>query len=167
MLTSISQERRMFPMSPPLMHRGLERAATRFGDRDAVLAGDERWSFQDLDRVSSSFAHHLARRGVGRGDRVVVMMTNRPEFVAAVNGISKLGAAAVLLSPAWKALEVEHAVTLTGPTHAIADGAATALVAAPMGDERVLDLDDRAAVAAIFAESRDQPTVAPFTDADE
>ena len=37
------------------------------------------------------------------------MMTNRVEFVVAVNGISKLGAAAVLLSPAWKAIEVDHA----------------------------------------------------------
>ena len=38
----------MFPCSDPastLMHRGLERAADRFGDRDAVRAGDERWSF--------------------------------------------------------------------------------------------------------------------------
>src|SRR6476619_2697133 len=167
MLTSISQKRRMFPMSSRLMHRGLEQAAARFGDRDAVLAGDERWSFQDLDRLGNSFAHHLARRGVGSGDRVVVMMTNRPEFVAAVHGISKLGAAAVLLSPAWKAMEVDHAVALTVPAQAIADGAASALLAASMGADRVIDLDDRATGAAVFAESRDERTVAPVADTDE
>ena len=154
-------------MSSPLMHRALEQAAARFGDRDAVLAGDERWSFQDLDRLGNSFARHLARRGVGSGDRVVVMMTNRPEFVAAVHGISKVGAAAVLLSPAWKAMEVDHAVALTAPVQAIADGAAAALLAGPLGVDRVIDLDDRATVAAVFAESRDEPSAALVTDTDE
>ena len=51
------------------------------------------------------------------------MMSNRVEFVATVHAISKIGAAAVLLSPAWKAVEVDHALELTaGPRHAIADG---------------------------------------------
>ena len=51
------------------------------------------------------------------------MTSNRPEFVVAINGISKIGAAAVLLSPAWKAVEARHALELTGPVHAVADGA--------------------------------------------
>ena len=66
------------------MHGGLERAADRFGDRDAVRAGDDRWSFRDLDGLGNAFARHLADRGVGPGDRVAVMMTNRVEFVVAV-----------------------------------------------------------------------------------
>jgi len=65
-----------------LLHQALERAADRFGDRDAVLAGDERLSFAELDARSNSFAHHLAARGVGAGTRVAMMLTNRPEFVA-------------------------------------------------------------------------------------
>ncbi len=32
-----------------MMHRGLERAAERFGDRAAVLAGSDQWSFAELD----------------------------------------------------------------------------------------------------------------------
>ena len=104
------------------MHRGLERAAARFGDRDAVLAGDEHWSFRHLDELSNAFARHLATQGVRRGDRVAVMTTNRVEFIVVVHAASKLGAAAVLVSPAWKAAEVAHAITLTGPVHGIADG---------------------------------------------
>ena len=92
----------MFPMEPALMHEALQRAAHRFGDRDALRSGDERWSFRDLDGLSNAFARHLAARGVGRGDRVALMMANRMEFIVAVHAVSKLGAAAVLLSPAWK-----------------------------------------------------------------
>ena len=35
-------------MASAPMHEALERAALRFGDRDAVRSGDQRWSFRDL-----------------------------------------------------------------------------------------------------------------------
>src|SRR5271168_4105402 len=102
MLRRISNKRRMFPM-PATIHEQLRRAAERFGDRDAIWAGDERWSFRQLDERSNSFARHLVARGVATGDRVAIMTANRVEFIVAVHAISKLGAATVLLSPAWKA----------------------------------------------------------------
>ena len=135
----------MFPMAAALMHHSLEQAAARFGDRDAVLAGDGRWSFRTLDDLSTAFGRHLGARGVHPGDRVVVMTSNRPEFVVAINGISKIGAAAVLLSPAWKAVETRHALELTGPVHAVADGPATELLVDCMGGGRITDLDDQPA----------------------
>jgi acyl-CoA synthetase (AMP-forming)/AMP-acid ligase II len=128
-------------MAAALMHHALEQAAARFGDRDAVWAGDRRWSFRELDRRADGFARHLIDRGVVPGDRVATMTSNRPEFVVAVHGISKAGAASVLLSPAWKAVETGHAVDLTGPVHAVTDGEATALLGELMGSERVTDLD--------------------------
>jgi long-chain acyl-CoA synthetase len=42
------------------------------------------------------------------------MTANRVEFVIAVHAISTLGVATVLLSPAWKAAEVQHALTVGG-----------------------------------------------------
>ncbi len=110
-------------MPATLLHHYLERAADEFGDRDAVWAGDERWSFRRLDDLSNSFAEHLVAQGIGPGDRVALMLSNRPEFVVAVYAVSKIGAASVLLSPSWKAREVGHALQLTEPVHAVADGA--------------------------------------------
>jgi long-chain acyl-CoA synthetase len=131
----------MFPM-PVTIHERLRRAADRFGDRDAIWAGDERWSFRQLDERSNSFARHLRTQGVSTGDRVAVMTANRVEFIVAVHAISRLGAATVLLSPAWKAAEVQHALTLTGPVHAVADGDAVALLAEAHEKGFVTDLDD-------------------------
>ena len=126
------------------MHHGLEQAARRFGGRDFVRAAERRWSFQEVDESSNALARHLAARGVGQQDRVAVMMTNRVEFVAAVHAVSKLGAAVVLLSPAWKQLEVDHAFALTEPVQAVADGPAVALLAERLP---VTDVDDPAAFA--------------------
>jgi acyl-CoA synthetase (AMP-forming)/AMP-acid ligase II len=134
----------MFPMTTALMHHPLEQAAARFGDRDAVLAGDQRWSFRALDDAATAFGGYLAALGVRPGDRVATMTANRPEFVVAIHGISKIGAAAVLLSPAWKEAEARHALGLTAPVYAVADGSATTLLARCLGDDRVTDLDDPA-----------------------
>jgi len=47
------------------------------------------------------------------------------------------------VSPAWKAAEVGHAIDLTGPVHAVADGDAAPLLAGALDEENVTDLDDR------------------------
>jgi long-chain acyl-CoA synthetase len=95
------------------------------------------------------------------------MTSNRPEFVVAINAISKLGAAAVLLSPAWKAFEVDHAVDLTDPVHALADGAAAALLADSLGSTAVTDLDDEATLAAIGGGGRSPVSTEQLDDTAE
>jgi acyl-CoA synthetase (AMP-forming)/AMP-acid ligase II len=152
----------MFPM-PALMHCALERAAARFGDRDAVLAGEACWTFGDLDWMSNAFARHLTAAGVTARQRVAVMTTNRVEFVVAVHAISKVGAASVLLSPAWKAIEVGHALDQTRPTHAVADGAGVALLTEHLP---VTDLDDAMAMRDVLANDRSR-LVTPVEDTDE
>ena len=88
----------------------------------AVLAFEDRsYSRSELDALAAGLAGELAGRGIGSGDRVAVMSTNRPEFIIAVHAIWHLGAAAVLLSPAWKAAEVSHAISLTGARHGVGD----------------------------------------------
>jgi long-chain acyl-CoA synthetase len=149
------------------LHHGLERAAARFGGHDAVRAGDDRWSYAELDGLANSFARHLAARGVAPGDRVAVMTSNRVEFALAVHGISKVGAAAVLLSPAWKAAEVDHALDLTGPGHAVADGDAPALLADRLGSGGVTDLDDPATLDGALSYDPAPLPARPVGDADE
>ncbi|HWF23557.1 MAG TPA: AMP-binding protein [Acidimicrobiales bacterium] len=128
-------------MAAALMHHALEQAAALYGDRDALWAGDQGWSYRRLDELSTAFGGHLADQGVGAGDRVALMTSNRPEFIVAVHAVSKLGGATVLLSPAWKGRETEHALELTRPVHAVADGPATALLGRCMGTDPITDLD--------------------------
>jgi acyl-CoA synthetase (AMP-forming)/AMP-acid ligase II len=146
MLTLDLKLEKMISVGGALIHESLERAALRFGDRDALRCDDARWSYRDLDVMSNGLAGLLRTEGVGRGDRVALMTSNRVEFIATVHAISKVGAAAVLLSPAWKAAEVGHALDLTGPTHGVADGDGVGVLAGVLGADRVTDLDDRPAL---------------------
>jgi acyl-CoA synthetase (AMP-forming)/AMP-acid ligase II len=87
-----------------------------------VLAfGDREYRRSELDALAAGLADTLARRGVTRGQRVALMSSNRPELVLALRAVWRLGAAVVLISPAWKSTEVRHALALTSPHHAIGD----------------------------------------------
>jgi acyl-CoA synthetase (AMP-forming)/AMP-acid ligase II len=86
-----------------------------------VLVGAESYSWEELDGRANAAARRLTALGVQRGDRVAVMLTNRIEFTIVVHGVMKLGAAAVLLSTAWKAAEVELAESLTTPVLRLTD----------------------------------------------
>lgn len=87
----------------------------------ALAFEDREYTLSQLNTLVSGMATTLEQRGVRDGQRVALMSSNRPEFVVALRAIWALGASAVLLSPAWKRAEVEHALALTRPAHAVGD----------------------------------------------
>lgn len=87
-----------------------------------VLVFEEQaYSQAQLDALTGGLAHRLAAGGVRAGDRVALMSSTRPEFIIAVRAIWRLGASVVLLSPAWKRGDVEHALAVSKPAHAVGD----------------------------------------------
>jgi long-chain acyl-CoA synthetase len=87
----------------------------------ALVFEERRYSLPQLNALAGGLANILTKRGVTPGRRVALMASTRPEFVVAVRAIWRLGATPVLLSPAWKRDEVEHALALTNPTDAVGD----------------------------------------------
>ncbi|MGI9503291.1 MAG: amino acid adenylation domain-containing protein, partial [Geminicoccaceae bacterium] len=65
----------------------------------AVIGGDVRLSFAELDRRANQLAHHLVDRGVAPGDFVGLMVGRGVDVVVALLGILKTGAAFVPLDP--------------------------------------------------------------------
>lgn len=90
-------------------------------DATALAFEERQYSLPQLDALAYGLASTLRRRGVRAGERVALMASNRPEFVVALHAIWRLAAAVVLISPAWKRAEVEHALGLTSPAHAVGD----------------------------------------------
>ena len=66
-------------------HAGRE--ALVFHGPDGVV----RWSHDDLWAQANAVARSLVACGVGKGTRVGVLMTNRPEFLSAVFGVALAG----------------------------------------------------------------------------
>lgn len=57
----------------------------------AVVFEERRFSLPQLDTLAGGWAATLARRGVAAGQRVAVMASNRPEFVAVLLAIWRMG----------------------------------------------------------------------------
>lgn len=92
-----------------------------------VLAFEDRiYTRSQVDALSAGLARTLENRGVQAGQRVALMSSNRPEFIFAVHAIWRLGASAVLISPAWKATDVAHALEVSRADHAVGDNAVLA-----------------------------------------
>jgi len=87
----------------------------------ALVFEERRYTLPQLEALADGLAASLRGRGVTAGGRVALMASNRPEFIVALHAIWRLAAAVVLISPAWKRHEVEHALALTNPSHAVGD----------------------------------------------
>lgn len=87
----------------------------------ALVFEERHYTLPQLEALADGLAISLRERGVTAGGRVALMSSNRPEFVVALHAIWRLAAAVVLISPAWKRHEVEHALALTTPSHAVGD----------------------------------------------
>jgi fatty-acyl-CoA synthase len=83
-------------------------------DKIALRWRDQAFTFKDLDEKMDRFATGLATHGIGRGSSVIVMTKNRPEFLVAQCGASRIGAAAVSVSWRSTAAELEYLATHSG-----------------------------------------------------
>ncbi|HUQ56290.1 non-ribosomal peptide synthetase [Lentzea sp.] len=65
----------------------------------ALVFGDERLTYAEVDAWANQVAHKVLEHGVGRGDLVGVLVERSPAFVVALLGVLKTGAAYVPLDP--------------------------------------------------------------------
>jgi long-chain acyl-CoA synthetase len=86
---------RCFAERPASLHALLQNAVAQHAGSDAVVCGGTRWSYAALDAEVARIAAGLAAAGVARGERVLMFMGNRPEFVSVLFAIARLGAIAV------------------------------------------------------------------------
>ena len=81
-------------------------AARRSGARTALTLDGEGLSYRALEVMSARMAAMLRRRGIGRGDRVAVMLPNVPEFAVVYYAVLRIGAVVVPLDPLLKRREI-------------------------------------------------------------
>lgn len=84
----------------------LEETVKHYGGKTAVVLGDRRLSYAELDEASNKVANALLKMGTGKGDRVAMLLANSPEFIIIYFGIVKTGGIAVPLDTRYKVGEL-------------------------------------------------------------
>lgn len=94
--------------------------ADRIPERTALIAstraGHRNWSFGLLLRATNGFAHALTERGVRPNDRVMLMVTPSPEFVALTFALFKIGAVIILIDPGMGYRNLQRCIGQVRPT---------------------------------------------------
>ncbi len=96
-----------------LIHQLLERNARKYPFEVAVRwpGGDSQMTWEELNRHANALSSYLQEKGVVRGDKAALFISNRPEFLIAFFGILKTGAVAVPINVKLTPDEISHILT--------------------------------------------------------
>lgn len=123
-MANLSYERG--PSEPRLLETtigaNLAATAAQHARRDALVdvAAGRRWNYAELLAAVRRLATGLLRAGIGVGDRVGIWAPNRWEWVLVQYATAEIGAILVTLNPAYRARELEYALTQSGVAMVIA-----------------------------------------------
>ena len=110
------------------VERFLEDGAAAWPDKLALVCGDRRLSYAEIDERAERVAAGLHRLGVRPRDRVVVHLDNSVEAVIAVFAILKAGAVFAVVNPTTKADKLGFILRNCGATALVADPRRLAVV---------------------------------------
>lgn len=97
----------------------LGRSARLVPTKVALILGDQRVTYQEVEERSDAVAAGLQRLGIGKGDRVTVCLQNVPDLIYSYFGVAKLGAITAWSNPAYRLEEIEFTLKNSGSKAAI------------------------------------------------
>lgn len=124
------------------MPEALARSARDFPETIALIYMGKKISYRSLDSLVNSFAKVLTGLGVGRGDKVAMLLPNIPEVVIATYAAFRIGAVASMNNP----LYTEHELA-----RQLDDSDAEVLVTLDLLVPRALKIKDKTKIRSIIA----------------
>lgn len=99
-----------------LVHELLQRNARKYPSEAAVIwpGGDVRFTWSELNKQADALSNYLLERGVGKGSKAAIFISNRPEFLVSYFGILKTGAAVVPVNVRLTPDEITHILEDSG-----------------------------------------------------
>jgi len=134
----------------------LQASAARRLANPALVIGERRIGYEELDRAARGFATGLRERGLLPGDRVALLVPNLPEFTIAYFGILYAGCTAVPLNVLLAAPEVAYHLE---------DSGARLLVAHPLFGGPAREGARKAGAAIVWAGGEEGESVAELAEA--
>jgi len=122
-----------FADRPANVHAMLTEAVATRPAHEAVVFEDIRLTYRDFDAEVGRLAGGLRANGIGKGDRVALLLGNGIPFVAMTYAIARIGAIMVPLSIRDQMPGILHALTDSGAAVLVAEAGFTGIV--PPADE--------------------------------
>ena len=92
----------------------MDMQAEKYGNKDAVVFPEGRYSFQDIANRAQHIAKALLALGVGPGDRVGYFLQECIETIAIIIGAAKIGAITAPINSRFKTTELQQVIVHAG-----------------------------------------------------
>src|SRR4051795_4288858 len=112
----------------------LTRTAAARPDQVAVVDGDRRWTYRELNAWVNRIAHGLAGRGYAPGEGLALASGNSAEFLAVYYACAKLGVVCVPVNLGWRPHEVAYLLGHSQARGIVVESQLVATVAEALGD---------------------------------
>jgi len=99
----------------------LDAPASRYPHKAAIVGGPLRFTYVELAALANRMGNALRQLRVTRGDRVLIVLPDCPEFIASFFGTAKIGAVAVPVNPFARPADYIHYIENSEPRAAIID----------------------------------------------
>ena len=136
----------------------LEKAVKRNPNGIALIFEDRELSYQQFNAWVNRYADSLAKMGTKKGDVVAVFIENRPELLACIAAIAKIGGVSALLNTSQRGSVLEHSIQLVSPSRIIVG---EELFSAVMDVEAVLPEGDNTKLYLSDCDTLSEKTSAP------
>ena len=120
LLSGLKQAYLRTPNTPAGLGIAFERAVKRNPNGNALLFEDQKYTYNELNAWANQIAHYCLSIGAQKGDVIAVMVENRPELVASIIALAKIGVTAALVNTAQTGKVLVHSINLVNPIALIA-----------------------------------------------
>jgi fatty-acyl-CoA synthase len=97
----------------------IDELAKAYGEAPALLSDRETLSYRALAARANRYARWALAQGVAKGDTVGLLMPNRPDYMAAWLGITRVGGVVALLNTNLTGRSLAHCIEIVAPRHMI------------------------------------------------
>ena len=87
----------------------LEKQTRKQGDKPLILFEDRQLTYRQFNAAANRCAHFFSSQGLARGDTVILMMDNRPEYLIIHAGLAKIGVVSALVNTQIRGRALIHA----------------------------------------------------------
>jgi fatty-acyl-CoA synthase len=97
----------------------IDELADRYGDAPALISDREQLSYRALNERANRYARWALREKLGKGETVCLLMPNRPEYMAAWIGITRMGGVAALINTNLIGPSLAYCIDIVEPKHVV------------------------------------------------
>ena len=119
-----------------------EETVTKFGSNNFIYFENEKWTYNQTNEAANVLANKLIDDGVKHGDRVVLFMENRPNFIISILALNKIGAIGVLINTSLTGNPLIHCINSSNSKKCIVGAELASSLEEVLGEVNVKNKSD-------------------------